>query len=68
MQLYLGFETVSYLLLQRMASIEIDRKSCFNSMPAKITQKILWLVLLDEMCPMSSWYFYMSSLRMAKRR
>ena len=24
MQLYLGFETVSYLLLQRMASIEID--------------------------------------------
>ena len=68
MQLYLGFETVSYLLLQRMASIEIDRKSCFNSMAAKITQKILWLVLLDEMCSMSSWYFYMSSLRMAKRR
>ena len=54
MQLYLGFETVSYLLLQRMASIEIDRKFCFNSMPAKITQKILWLVLLDEMCSMSS--------------
>ena len=55
MQLYLGFETVSYRLLQRMASIEIDRKSFFNSMPAKITQKILWLVLLDEMCSMSSW-------------
>ena len=54
MQLYLGFETVSYRLLQRMASIEIDQKSCFNSVPAKITPKILWLVLLDEMCSMSS--------------
>lgn len=39
MQLYFGIETVSYRLLQRMASIEIDRKSCFNSMPAKLLKK-----------------------------
>ena len=39
MQLYLGFETVSYLLLQRMASIEIDRKSCFILCPQKLPKK-----------------------------
>ena len=61
--LHLGTETVSCRLLQQMARMDRD----WNAMPAKIFQKILFLVLPDESCWISSSYHDRSILCLNNR-
>ena len=63
-RLYLRTESVSCRLLLQMARMDMDfgkigpTFSIFSAMPAKITPKIFWFVLRDEICLISSSQLY----------
>ena len=62
LQLSLGFQTVSFRFLQRLAKARMD----VNVMPAKVTKKIFRLVFPEKTCLISSSQLYRSILGTSK--
>ena len=54
LRLYLGIETISCRLSQQMARMDMDRKMKKSAKKLGQLFHVLWLVLPDEVCLISS--------------
>ena len=54
LRLYLGIETISCRLSQQMARMDMDRKMKKSAETLGQLFQVLWLVLPDEVCLISS--------------